>query len=238
MIEHLYSFLAGMGYTHPIHPPLTHVIMGMVIGTFVFGFIGWVLRNQELARTAHHCMILALVLLLPTAILGYMDWQHFYAGVWLFPIKMKLSLAILLLFLLVVAFIKSRKTGTVPRRLMTLYLFSLVNVTALGYFGGELVFGPLGTTQIPEAKQYEVSGEQFMKSCSSCHPKGGNIIKASLPLKNAPQLADFETFLAYVRNPAPRDGSSTNMPSFGADKLTEKQVQEIYRYITQTLAEN
>ena len=48
-------------------------------------------------------MTLALLALLPTVIVGIMDWQHYYAGAWLFPIKMKLPLAGLLLILLVFA---------------------------------------------------------------------------------------------------------------------------------------
>jgi len=238
MIEHLYNWLAGIGYTHPVHPPVTHATVGMVIGAFVFGFVAWVLRSQGLARTARHCITLALLSLLPTAILGYMDWQHFYAGGWLVPIKMKLALATLLFFLLSLAFVRSRKAETVSVGVMTLYLFGLFNVTALGYFGGELIFGQTGLGGKPEAKRIEVSAEQYMKSCNSCHPQGGNIMKSNLPLKSAPQLADFKTFLAYVRNPKARDGSITVMPPFATDKIPDPQVREIYQYITQVLVKN
>ena len=38
-------------------------------------------------------MILAFLGLFPTVLAGYVDWQHFYGGTWLFPIKMKMLLA-------------------------------------------------------------------------------------------------------------------------------------------------
>jgi len=57
------------------------------------------------------------------------------------------------------------------------------------------------------------------------------VIKPQLPLRIAPQLTDFPTFLAYVRNPKARDGSETVMPPFPADRLTEDQAREIYDYV-------
>jgi mono/diheme cytochrome c family protein len=57
------------------------------------------------------------------------------------------------------------------------------------------------------------------------------VIKPNLPLRSAPQLTDFPTFLAYVRSPKARDGSETVMPPFPADRLTEEQGKEIYDYV-------
>ncbi|RLA89109.1 MAG: hypothetical protein DRG34_04025 [Deltaproteobacteria bacterium] len=86
MIEFFYKILTTVGYTHPIHAPTTHIPVGMVIGAFIFGIVSWKFRKENLARTAHHCITLALLALLPTVIVGIMDWQHYYAGAWLFPI--------------------------------------------------------------------------------------------------------------------------------------------------------
>jgi mono/diheme cytochrome c family protein len=233
MVEHLYNTLTAIGYSHPIHPPMTHATVGMVMGAFVFGLVAWVFRNPVLTRTARHCLILALVALIPTVILGYADWQHYYAGGWLFPIKMKLALAALLLVLLVLALVKSHKVEKVSTAIIFLYLLCLLNVTALGYLGGELVYGKAGERGSPEATA--PSPELFNKSCGSCHPKGGNTIRANLPLGKAPQLVDFDTFLSYLRNPKARDGSRTVMPAFSADKLSDQQVREIYQYVNQVL---
>ena len=40
MVESLYTFLAAVGFTHPLHPMLTHVPMGMIIGMVVFSLLG------------------------------------------------------------------------------------------------------------------------------------------------------------------------------------------------------
>ena len=51
MIELLYQVLGRMGYTHPVHPTLTHIVVGMVLGAFLFGFVSWVRRRATLALT-------------------------------------------------------------------------------------------------------------------------------------------------------------------------------------------
>jgi uncharacterized membrane protein len=238
MIEFVYQTLAKIGYTHPIHPPLTHVTVGMVIGAFVFGIVAWKFRHQGLSRTAHHCIILALIAFLPTVLLGFMDWQYYFAGGWLLPIKAKFALAGFLLVLLVFAISVGPKGETVSKSALIIYGACLINVTALGYFGGELLFGGSSPGKAAGVKGIEISSEQFTRSCSSCHPGGGNSIKQDLPLKSAPQLVNFETFLAYIRDPKARDGSRTVMPQFSPDKLSEQQAREIYQYVTQVLRKN
>ena len=235
MIEFLYHTLARIGYTHPIHPPVTHISVGMVIGAFLFALVANLLRHERLALTARHCILLAVIGLFPTALLGYMDWQHHYGGAWLFPIKIKIGLAVLLLVLLIVAVILGRTLKENSIRVLAIYGLCLLNVAALGYFGGELIYGGSGRLPAAETEQIQVSAEQFKKSCGGCHPGGGNSIKANLPLRSAPQLANFNTFLAYIRNPKARDGSQTIMPSFQVEKLSDKQVGEIYQYVTQVL---
>lgn len=235
MLNFFYQTLTKIGYTHPIHPPVTHATVGMVMGAFLFGIIAWKLRHQGLARTAHHCIILALIALFPTVFSGLMDWQHFYAGGWLFPIKMKLALAVLLFVLLVFALSAGYKAESVSKSAVILYTLCLLNVTAIGYFGGELVFGHRTSQKQVETAGLEISAQQFSKSCGGCHPNGGNSIKPHLPLKGAPQLANFENFLAYIRNPKARDDSQTIMPSFSPEKLSDQQAREVYQYIVRVL---
>jgi hypothetical protein len=220
MISWFYQALANLGYTHPLHPPLTHLPAGLVLGALIFAVTGRALRRPNLALTARHCIALALISVFPTMLLGLLDWHQFYAGAWSFPIRMKLLLACSLIILLIAADAQGR-----------IYILCLMNVVALGYFGGELVFGK----RIPGAPgiitEKQVRSEQFSKHCGSCHPDGGNVIKPNLPLRGAPQLNDFPTFLAYVRSPKAIDGSETVMPSFPADRLAEKQAKEIYDYV-------
>jgi mono/diheme cytochrome c family protein len=241
MIEFFYKILTALGYTHPIHAPTTHIPVGMVIGAFIFGVISLKFRKAILARTAHHCIILALLALLPTVIAGIMDWQHYYGGAWLFPIKMKLPLAGLLLILLVFALGAGYKAESITKQGLIIYALCLLNVTALGYFGGELAYGgrapvkPRDRAKSTVSAEVEAGAALFDQTCSSCHPNGGNSIKQHLPLKTAPQLVNFETFLAYIRSPKARDGSATIMPSFSPEKLTDQQAREIYQYIVKVL---
>jgi len=241
MIELFYKILTTIGYTHPIHAPTTHIPVGMVIGAFLFGLVSWKLRKGNMARTAHHCIILALLALLPTAVVGIMDWQHYYTGAWLFPIKMKLALAVLLLVLLVFAVSIGRRGDGLSKQALIVYALCFLNVTALGYFGGELAYGGRTLGEPSDIAKEAVSAEikagavLFKDNCSACHPGGENAIKQHLPLKEAPQLVNFDTLLAYIRSPEARDGSKTVMPPFPPDKLSEEKAKKIYQYIVQEL---
>ena len=243
MIDFFYKILTTIGYTHPIHAPTTHIPVGLVIGAFIFGVVSLKLRKENLARTANHCIALALLALVPTVIVGIMDWQHYYAGAWLFPIKMKLPLAGLLLILLVFAFSAGYRAETITKQALIIYALCLLNVTALGYFGGELVYGGRApgklsaTTIVATDADVEAGATMYNQTCSACHPNGGNSIKQNLPLKTAPQLVTFDTFLAYVRSPKARDGSKTVMPAFPADKLSKENAEKIYQYIVQVVKE-
>ncbi len=52
MIELLYEPLEKIGYTHPIHPPLTHIPMGLVFGAFIFALTALLFRRTTLS--IHH----------------------------------------------------------------------------------------------------------------------------------------------------------------------------------------
>lgn len=36
MSSHIYEFLSGFGYNHPLHPAFTHLPVGLTIGSFIF----------------------------------------------------------------------------------------------------------------------------------------------------------------------------------------------------------
>jgi mono/diheme cytochrome c family protein len=216
----------------------------MVFGAFVFGIAALKMRHQGLSQAAHYCMVLALIALFPTIVLGLMDWQYFYGGGWLFPIKIKLALAALLLILLVFAVSAGYRAESISKQALIIYTLCFLNVTALGYFGGELVYGGRIPGKLSNATtstaddNIEAGAALYNQTCRACHPDGGNSIKKNLPLKAAPQLVTFDTFLAYIRSPKARDGSATIMPSFHVEKLSDKQVSEIYHYVIQVLGKN
>lgn len=175
MVSQLYKFLSGMGYHHPLHPALTHLPVGLTIAGFIFIAISVFLKRPNFAQSAKHCTALALLAVIPTVILGYFDWQHFYGGAFLFPIKMKLGLAVVLFVLLLAVVLTSKRSKKATMSQMLAHLLCLILVTGLGYFGGELVYGKKTTTiqtisrQAGKSESILAGAKLFEQSCSFCH---------------------------------------------------------------------
>jgi uncharacterized membrane protein len=233
MFNFVYEFLARIGYTHPIHPTEVHMPIGLLVGALVFAYVAAILKHRKLEQTARYCIILAFIWIFPTMLFGYMDWQHFYSGVWLFPIKVKLTLAAILTALLLIAIFIGHKKGADSKAGLTVYSLCFLVVVALGYYGGELTYGSKITATPVE---YTTGEKIFTANCSACHPKGGNAIMPNLPLVGSSKLAGFDTFLAFVRNPKLPDGKSGPMPPVLPSKLSDKQLNELYDYIINELA--
>jgi uncharacterized membrane protein len=101
MTDLFYELLGRIGYTHPIHPPLTHIPMGLVFGVFIFALIAMLFRRTVLPQlTYNRIILLALIFSFPTGLFRFTDWQHFYEGAWLYPIRMKLAFSGVLMVLL------------------------------------------------------------------------------------------------------------------------------------------
>lgn len=219
MIDLLYQLLEEIGYTHPIHPPLTHIPMGLVIGVFIFALVAVLFRCTILPQLAYNRIILlALIFFFPTILLGYMDWQYFYDGAWSFPIKIKLAMSGVLLILLFIALVTGCKAKAETRSTLTIYSLCFLTVAILGYFGGQLIIEGEGKPLAATVRF--LSGEKlFAVNCNDCHRGGSDFL-------NNPQLTNFNTFLAYLRNPR---GA---MPSFPPEKISERQAKKVYRYLT------
>lgn len=228
IVNFFYNFLSRIGYTHPPHIPLTHMPTGLVVGAFIFSFIALIFRRPTLVSTAGHCLILSIAFLIPTVVLGYTDWQRHFAGAWLFPIKMKIALSIVLFVLLAIAVISNYLGISGPTAKLTLSTLSFFAVVGLGYFGGQLV---LSGKCPPCPEEFQAGAKLYQAHCASCHPNGGNIFSPKLPVRGAPQLKDFETFLAFMRDPKRPDGSPGTMPAYPPKKLSDQQVEDLYRYI-------
>jgi cytochrome c6 len=102
----------------------------------------------------------------------------------------------------------------------------------LGFFGGELVYGNKPAPAISEnfqLEKYQSGRALYAANCGGCHANGGNTIKPELPVKHSPKTADFQTFLAWVRNPrAP-------MPAYPEEVLSDQQARDMYQYIVNVL---
>jgi uncharacterized membrane protein len=140
MVESLYSFLATVGFTHPLHPMLTHVPMGMIIGMVVFSLLGFIWKKDNLTETAFHCCVFALLAVGPVIIAGILDWLHLQQGEWNKYIIVKMILGTVLTVLLAVA-VAMKKKGASPAKMLLFYFLCLACAGGLGYSGGELVYG-------------------------------------------------------------------------------------------------
>jgi uncharacterized membrane protein len=141
MVDIIFEFLNKIGFAHPLHPALTHIPMGMVMGAVVFRFASFLPRLKFLARTGYHCIILGLLGIFPTAFAGYLDWQHTYGGEWEFLITLKIILAIALTILLaVIAFVDDPENPRFDKKTL-FYLLAILLATGLGFSGGELQYG-------------------------------------------------------------------------------------------------
>jgi mono/diheme cytochrome c family protein len=232
MIEFVYQILTKFGYTHPLHPTLTHVPIGMVIGAFLFALAALIFRWTTVTRTARHCVILALIVALPTTLLGIMDWQHFYGGALIFPIKMKLVLAGVLLIFLTLAVIVGFFGEKFSTLVLALYALCLLSAVGLGYFGGELVYGTkasvAATVEDPAAEGAMV----FQQNCSACHLTDSTAQKIGPGLKGIFKQDKFpvsgqplseENFKKLLQKPFDK------MPPFG--HLTPEQVDALTAYL-------
>lgn len=141
MIDFIYETLGSIGFHHPLHPAITHLPMGMVMGGFLFALIALVLNKEALALSAHYCYTVALVFVLPTMLLGYMDWQHKFGGEWGPIILTKIILAFLLLLLLLAAFFIGKNRQASLKSKLAVYAVCLVVAIGLGFMGGQLQYG-------------------------------------------------------------------------------------------------
>lgn len=234
MIDSVYAILQTIGYTHPLHPTLTHLPIGLIFAAFVFALLGMVFRKAALLSTVRHCVILGLVTLPLAAFLGILDWQHFYGGDWLFPIKAKVVLASLLFIVLAVSLVTVFRADKFSGRSLVIFGVCLLLTFGLGYFGGELVHGAAKATAAgDQISALAASGEAvFNKSCSMCHypdktePKVGPGLKG-LFQKDQMSVSGWEVTDDNIRKQltAPFD----NMPAF--PDQTEQEVQAIIAYL-------
>jgi hypothetical protein len=204
----------------------------MTMGAFLFMLGALVFRKTSLVQTARHCAILAFLGAVPTVLLGLMDWQHFYGGSLLFPIKMKLALAGILIIFLILAIIFGFLGKSFSKILISLYVLCLFSVIGLGYFGGELVYGTkapaTGISEGPAADGAMV----FSQNCSACHLTDSTVVKIGPGLKGVFKGDTFpgsglpvseENFRKQLQEPFDK------MPPFG--HLTPEQVDSLIAYL-------
>jgi uncharacterized membrane protein len=256
VLEALYRSLIAIGFTDPIHAPLTHLPIGLVFGAVVFFIVALVFRKERFELTARHVAILAFIMAFPTILFGVFDWMHFYHGA-LFPaIEAKMALAGALLLLLGAGVILGGEAKLSKAWLAIVYAGAFACVMSLGWLGGGIVYGrgaqsaatavpttapptsppsPGGTPSPAVAGRSDgdaLKGQDiFRMNCLDCHAGGGNVLVASLPLKTSRRLDSLTAFKAFIRKPSMPDGSAGKMPTFAEAELPDGQAADLYAYI-------
>ena len=243
MIDSLYELIAKIGFTDPLHAPLTHIPIGLVIGAFLFFLVAVLFGRKNLVVTARHVSILAFLFVFPTILFGVFDWLHFFKGALIAPIKFKMILASAVLVLLGAGIIVGSELKVRTAPMMVIYALAVVAVVGLGWFGGKLVYGgfspaqeaPAAASPTGSAPAAPAGQRLFAANCSSCHPNGGNAIVAELPMKKSKAIGSAAALTAFIRSPKMPDGSEGQMPSFPPDQLSDRQVGDLYTYIQSKL---
>jgi uncharacterized membrane protein len=231
-MESLYQFIEKVGYTHPIHPPLTHMPRGLAVGALILCALSILFRRPVFGVSARHCFILALVFAFPTIFFGYTDWVHYYDGIWTFPVKVKFVLTGVLTLLLMIGMYLNYKRNPSMKSILIIYFLVVLTVAGLGYYGGNLVFG----TEKPDVTEDLKVGERlYTANCGTCHPQGGNILNPALPVKNSSYLKTFSAFLDFNRRPKMPNGSKGLMPAIPPEKVSDAEMKQIYNYIRHSM---
>lgn len=233
MTHSVYQALANFGYHHPLHPVIVHLTIGMVAGALIFGLLAWLAQSISMAQTARNCIGLALVSVIPAVAVGYADWQHFYSGVWIIPIRWKLILSATLFVILFIAWLSARKSEKTTFGHVFIYFICFAIVTVIGYFGAQLVHGKKMISQEEFSEEIVDEGAKlFAGSCSLCHftettqTKIGPGLKGLFQQNNLPVSqwpVTRESIEKQLRTPF------KNMPPF--EELEDEQIDALIAYM-------
>jgi uncharacterized membrane protein len=230
----LYRALTHIGYSDPLHPPFTHFPIALVTAALVFGLLAWLFGRPGFWKTARHCLWLAWLFLFPTILFGFMDWQHYYRGAWMFLIIVKICLAAFLFVLLTIGLILHHKGWGETKLMLGIYLIAFFTVVALGYFGGKIVFeGATSGSPAADTLQAKAGEKVYKQNCEACHPDGKNVIMPKYPVIGSDRLGNFPIFRDWIRDPRLPDGKLGPMPAFSPAKISNEKAQELYRYVLQ-----
>jgi uncharacterized membrane protein len=155
MLDDFYAFLSTLGFKEPLHPPLTHMPIGLMVGALIFFLVAVVFKRKQLVLTARHASILAFVFAFPTILFGVLDWIHFYHGVFFPPIKIKIVLASIALLVIGAGIILGSEIKLHTFSMTILYAVAVVAMIGLGYFGSGIIYGRGLTIQAPKVPSFD-----------------------------------------------------------------------------------
>ena len=112
--------------------------MGLILGGSIFALAS--MKKPDLLKTARNCYTLALIFIPFTVIVGIMDWQYrlYGKGSGLITAKFVLAVVMSLLVFLTIRMSRKEKPDT---KIMALYVLTALNAVAMGFIGGEILYG-------------------------------------------------------------------------------------------------
>lgn len=152
MTDLFYGLLGLIGFSHPIHPVLITMVVGPVMAGFLFVAVAFFFKKPEFYQTGRQLTVIAFIFWFPTVAVGIIDWIHFYGGsTKMVEISAKLVLAGILFVVLLGNILLFKKGQEKPLIPLVLMFLATVNVSALGYLGGNIVFGSTPKEVAPQA---------------------------------------------------------------------------------------
>ncbi len=157
MDQLFYGLLGSVGFNHPLHPVLITMVVGPVIASFLFAAMAFLFKKPAFYKTSRQLTVIGFIFWFPTVAVGIIDWVHFYgASPKMAEITIKLILAAVLFVVLLGNILLFRKDNDRPVVTLVLTLAGTVLVSALGFFGGNIVFG--GATETKPAATAPTGG--------------------------------------------------------------------------------
>jgi len=142
MDQIFYDVLGLAGFAHPLHPVLITMVVGPVIASFLFAAVAFLFKKPDFYKTSRQLTVVAFIFWFPTVAVGIIDWVHFYGGsTKMTEINIKLVLAGVLFVVLLGNILLFRAGEKKPLIPLVLMLVATGLVSALGYYGGDIVFG-------------------------------------------------------------------------------------------------
>ena len=165
MDQLFYDLLGLVGFAHPLHPVLITMVVGPVIASFLFAAVAFLFKKPEFYKTSRQLTVVEFIFWFPTVAVGIIDWMHFYGGsTKMTEINIKLVLAGVL-FLVLLGNILLFKAGEKKPLIPVIFMLVATGlVSALGYFGGNIVFGgeaPKAASAPAQAGSAAVNAEGF-----------------------------------------------------------------------------
>ena len=231
MFDGFYDLLDKIGYLHPIHPAMTHMPIGLVVGSLFLGTAGWLSDRPPLVRAAYYTLVLAFLFWFPTIVFGLMDWQRYYAGAWLHPIKFKLILASLLFVLLLIGVLVGYRDPTKIKRLLPIYLLFYERDGA-GLFRWSIGLWRKDPEGLGGISRWRTAVRQqlFRLPCTwwQRYP-------AQLPTAQRAGTRQIGGFPQIHPQPETVRWRRGTMPAFPPAKISDPQVSDLYDYIVHAI---